>query len=81
METALSEAAYMTGLEKNSDIVKMASYAPLFAKEDDSQWTPDMIWFNGDQVYGTPSYYVQQQTQKQRILLQIKGLFIRCRKT
>ncbi|MDT8719144.1 carbohydrate binding domain-containing protein [Clostridium sp. 19966] len=60
LETAIAEAAYMTGLEKNSDIVKMASYAPLFAKENDSQWTPDMIWFNGSKVYGTPDYYVQK---------------------
>jgi alpha-L-arabinofuranosidase len=60
LETALAEAAYMTGLERNSDIVKMASYAPLFAKENDSQWTPDMIWFNGTEAYGTPNYYVQK---------------------
>lgn len=60
METALSEAAYMTGLERNSDIVKMSCYAPLFAKQDNTQWTPDMIWFNGKEVYGTPDYYVQK---------------------
>lgn len=60
METAIAEAAYMTGLERNSDIVKMASYAPLFGKENDSQWNPDMIWFNGSDVYGTPDYYVQK---------------------
>ena len=60
LETALAEAAYMTGLERNSDIVKMASYAPLFAKDNDSQWTPDMIWFNGNEAYGTPDYYVQK---------------------
>ncbi len=50
----------MTGLERNSDIVKMASYAPLFGKENNSQWTPDMIWFNENEVYGIPSYYVQK---------------------
>ncbi|MGN1097765.1 MAG: alpha-L-arabinofuranosidase C-terminal domain-containing protein, partial [Clostridia bacterium] len=60
LETALSEAAYMTGLEKNSDIVKMASYAPLFAKLGATQWTPDMIWFDSDTSYGSPDYYVQQ---------------------
>lgn len=60
METAIAEAAYMTGLERNSDIVKMASYAPLFGKENNSQWTPDMIWFNENEVYGTTSYYVQK---------------------
>ncbi len=56
---ALSEAAYLTGLEKNSDIVKLASYAPLFAKTGYNQWAPDMIWFNNDSVYGTPDYHVQ----------------------
>lgn len=60
LETALSEAAFMTGLEKNSDIVKMASYAPLFAKLGYVQWAPDMIWFDTDTVYGSPDYYVQK---------------------
>ncbi|MCW1297036.1 MAG: carbohydrate binding domain-containing protein [Candidatus Parvarchaeota archaeon] len=59
LEAALSEAAFMTGLEKNSDEVIMASYAPLFNRVDYSQWVPDLIWFNGTQAYGTPSYYVQ----------------------
>lgn len=58
--SALAEAAYITGIEKNSDIVKMASYAPLFAKADDYQWTPNLIWFNGDKSYGSPNYYVQK---------------------
>ncbi len=57
--SALSEAAYMTGLEKNADIVKMASYAPLLAKTGSNQWSPDLIWFNSESVYGTPDYYVQ----------------------
>lgn len=60
LDSALAEAAYMTGLERNSDVVKMASYAPLFAKADDYQWNPDMIWFNNTTSYGTPNYYVQQ---------------------
>lgn len=60
LETALAEAAYMGRLERNSDVVKMASYAPLFAKEDAVQWAPDMIWFNTDTVYGSPDYYVQK---------------------
>ncbi|MEO6314734.1 MAG: alpha-L-arabinofuranosidase C-terminal domain-containing protein [Chitinophagaceae bacterium] len=58
--TALSEAAFMTGLERNADVVHMASYAPLFAHIDGWQWTPDLIWVNNLQSYGTPDYYVQQ---------------------
>jgi alpha-N-arabinofuranosidase len=59
-QCALSEAAFMTGLERNADIVTMASYAPLFAHAEGWQWTPDLIWFNNLQSYGTPNYYVQQ---------------------
>ena len=58
--SALTEAAFMTGLERNSDIVVMASYAPLLAKIGSSQWSPDLIWFDNSDVYGTPSYYVQK---------------------
>lgn len=58
--TALAEAAFMTGLERNADVVNMASYAPLFAHIDGWQWTPDLIWVNNLQSYGTPDYYVQQ---------------------
>ena len=57
---ALSEAAFMTGLERNADKVIMASYAPLFAHVDAWQWTPDMIWFDNLKSYGTPNYYVQK---------------------
>jgi len=57
---ALSEAAFMTGLERNADVVKMASYAPLFAHVEGWQWTPDLIWFDNLNSYGTPDYYVQQ---------------------
>ncbi|MDE3234838.1 MAG: alpha-L-arabinofuranosidase [Bacteroidota bacterium] len=59
-QAALSEAAFMTGLERNADVVSMASYAPLFSNADAWQWTPDLIWVNNLQVYGTPDYYVQQ---------------------
>lgn len=59
-QCALSEAAYMTGLERNADVVQMASYAPLFAHVDGWQWTPDLIWFDNLRSYGTPDYYVQQ---------------------
>ena len=58
--TALAEAAFMTGLERNADVVNMASYAPLFAHVDGWQWTPDLIWVNNLQSYGTPDYYVQK---------------------
>ena len=57
--SALCEAAYMTGLERNSDVVVMASYAPLLAREGMQQWTPDMIWFNAREVMLTPNYYIQ----------------------
>ncbi|HTE32664.1 MAG TPA: alpha-L-arabinofuranosidase C-terminal domain-containing protein [Chryseolinea sp.] len=57
---ALAEAAFMTGLERNADIVHMASYAPLFAHVDRWQWTPDLIWFDNLHAYGTPNYYVQK---------------------
>lgn len=58
--SALAEAAFMTGLERNADIVTMASYAPLFAHVDGWQWSPDLIWFDNLQSYGTPNYYVQK---------------------
>jgi len=57
---ALSEAAFMTGLERNADVVTMTSYAPLFAHADGWQWTPDLIWFNNLESYATPNYYVQK---------------------
>ncbi len=56
---ALSEAVFMTGLERNGDVVRMASYAPLMAHVDAWQWTPDAIWFDNLRSYGTPDYYVQ----------------------
>ena len=59
-ECALAEAAFMTGLERNADVVYMTSYAPLFAHADGWQWTPDLIWFNNLQSYATPNYYVQK---------------------
>ncbi|OIR14183.1 extracellular exo-alpha-L-arabinofuranosidase precursor [mine drainage metagenome] len=59
-QSALAEAAFMTGLERNADVVSMASYAPLFAHIDAWQWAPDLIWFNNLQSYASPNYYVQQ---------------------
>ena len=60
LEGALAEAAFMTGLERNCDVVILASYAPLFARLGYAQWSPDMIWFDEATSYGSPSYYVQQ---------------------
>lgn len=60
METALSEALYMTALERNGDVVSMTSYAPLLAKEKHTQWSPDLIYFNNREVKPTTGYYVQQ---------------------
>ena len=57
---ALAEAAYMTSLERNGDVVTMASYAPLLAKEKHTQWGTDMIFFNNENINLTPSYYVQK---------------------
>lgn len=59
-EAALSEAAFMTGLERNAEVVYLTSYAPLMAHIDAFQWAPDMIWFNNLESYGTPNYYVQK---------------------
>jgi alpha-L-arabinofuranosidase len=57
---ALTEAAYMTGLERNADVVRLASYAPLLANEDYVQWRPDMIWFNNRASWGSASYETQR---------------------
>ncbi|UZR98803.1 alpha-L-arabinofuranosidase C-terminal domain-containing protein [Chondrinema litorale] len=59
-QCAMSEAAYLTGLERNADVVYLTSYAPLFAHVEGWQWTPDLIWFNNLTSYGTPNYYVQK---------------------
>jgi alpha-N-arabinofuranosidase len=66
LECALAEAAWLTGLERNADVVRMASYAPLFANAGAWQWTPDLIWVDCLRVYGTPSYYVQQLFSRNR---------------
>ena len=57
---ALLEAAFMTGLERNADVVLMASYAPLLAHVEGWQWRPDLVWFDNLNVMRTCSYYVQQ---------------------
>ncbi|MBK0369499.1 alpha-L-arabinofuranosidase C-terminal domain-containing protein [Flavobacterium agrisoli] len=58
--SAVSEAAFMTGLERNADVVHLTSYAPLMAHVDAFQWAPDMIWFDNIHSFGTANYYVQK---------------------
>lgn len=60
LTAALGEAIYMQGLERNSDLVIMGSYAPIFVNEHNPAWRPDMIRFNASQSFGTPSYHVQK---------------------
>ncbi|HEV2478039.1 MAG TPA: alpha-L-arabinofuranosidase C-terminal domain-containing protein [Puia sp.] len=74
-QCAMAEAAFMTGLERNADVVQMASYAPLFAHVDGWQWTPDLIWFDNLRSYGTPDYYVQKlySTNKGSVVVPLLG--------
>lgn len=58
-EAALSEAAFMTGLERNADVVYQATYAPLFAHVEGWQWRPDLIWFNNLESVRSVNWYVQ----------------------
>ncbi len=60
LNSALAEAAYMTGLERNGDIVKMAAYAPLFSSTTARHWAPDLIWFNNSSSVGSVNYYIQK---------------------
>ncbi|HEU4554944.1 MAG TPA: alpha-L-arabinofuranosidase C-terminal domain-containing protein [Chitinophaga sp.] len=60
VKNAMAEAAYMTALERNGDVVAMASYAPLLAKKGFTQWNPDMIYFSNTRACPTVNYYVQQ---------------------
>lgn len=64
--SALTEAAFMTGLERNADVVYMTSYAPLFGNVNAWQWRPDLIWFDNLRVMGTPNYYVQKMFSTNR---------------
>ncbi len=66
LRAAIGEAAFMTGMERNSDIVAMASYAPLFVNLNHRAWNPDLINFDSARWYGLPSYYVQQMFSKYR---------------
>lgn len=66
LRAAVGEAAFMTGMERNSDVVMMASYAPLFANVHYKKWNPDLINFDSSRVYGLPSYYVQKMFSENR---------------
>ncbi|HWA09752.1 MAG TPA: alpha-L-arabinofuranosidase C-terminal domain-containing protein [Opitutaceae bacterium] len=66
LRAAIAEAAIMTGFVRNSDVVAMSSYAPLFAKAGAWQWNPDLIWFDNTRVYGSPSYHVQALFSRNR---------------
>ena len=74
LRAALGEAAFMTGMERNSDVVVMASYAPLFANVNYKKWNPDLICYDNSRAYGLPSYYVQQLFSKFRgdVVLPVK---------
>lgn len=60
LRSAIAEAAFLTGCERNSDVVKMTCYAPLFASTANYKWTPNLIWFNPRDIMLTPNYFVQQ---------------------
>lgn len=66
LRSALAEAAYMTGLVRHSDVVCMASYAPLLAKFGHQQWQPNLIWFDNEQIVLTPSYHAQAMFAQNR---------------
>ena len=74
LRAAVAEAAFMTGMERNSDVVVMASYAPLFANLNHKRWSPDLINFDGTRVFGTPSYHVQKMFSRNRadVVLPVK---------
>lgn len=60
METALAEALYLTSVERNADVVELSSYAPLLAKENHTQWRPDLIYFNNTEVKPTTDYHTMR---------------------
>lgn len=66
LRSALAEAAYMIGLERNSDVVRLASYAPLLARIGHTQWQPDLIYFDSDRVFLSASYHVQRMFSIER---------------
>ena len=66
LRSALAEAAYLTSLERNGDIVHLASYAPLLARRSNTQWTPDLIYFDSTHVFRTLNYTVQELFSRNR---------------
>jgi alpha-L-arabinofuranosidase len=66
LRAAIGEAAFMSGMERNSDVVIMASYAPLFVNLNHRAWNPDLINFDSSRWYGIPGYYVQQMYSENR---------------
>jgi alpha-L-arabinofuranosidase len=66
LRAAVGEAAFMTGMERNADVVMMASYAPLLVNVNWRQWNPDAIQYDNSRVCGTPSYYVQKMFAETR---------------
>jgi alpha-L-arabinofuranosidase len=66
LRAALGEAAFMTGMERNADVVVMASYAPLFVNAGWRQWNPNAIVFDNARVFGTPSYHLQKMFCRSR---------------
>lgn len=66
LRAALSEAAFITGMERNGDLVKMTSYAPLLENRNDRNWPVNLIWLDTDQVVGRSSYYVQKMAAENR---------------
>jgi alpha-L-arabinofuranosidase len=66
MLAALSEAAFIGGMEKNGDLVRMASYAPLLENRNNRKWPTNLIWFDSEQVVGRASYYVQQMAAENK---------------
>ena len=72
MTAALSEAAFATGMERNADMVKMASYAPLLENVNNRNWPVNLIWLNSDQVMGRSSYYVQKMFSENKPTYNLK---------
>ncbi len=66
LRAAIGEAAFMTGIERNSDVVVMAAYAPLFVNVNHRKWNPDLINFDSSRWYGLPGYYVQKLFSEHR---------------
>ncbi len=73
MRAALSEAAFISGMERNGDLVKMTSYAPLLENRNDRSWAVNLIWLDTDQVLGRSSYYVQQMAAENRPTYNVKS--------